>query len=286
VNNPSQWLNGAIDGLKLLAVVVVFDAVLNMAKSFCNCRYSIGIGVFSASILLLHNSFLIQFGILLFVALLSGRFKRNTLSTTQTVIQKTKVSWPPLIIFSIVFAMSIVLSQSDSYAGLFASFYQNGSLVFGGGHVVLPLLEKNIGVSLSEQQFIFGYAAAQGIPGPMFTIATFMGANMLTTEPFYGAILATIGIFLPGFLLVLGLRQCWQSLLEKPHFYGASWGINAAVVGFLIVAFYQPIFSSAVNSYLDFIAVLMGCIFFRVFKITIIPMLSGFLLFGIILEAI
>jgi chromate transporter len=200
-----------------------------------------------------------------------------------SIVQSLKnISWIPVLLFTGLFLISLGLSQYDSFTGLFATFYKNGSLVFGGGHVVLPLLQTSISDTLTEQQFLFGYAAAQGVPGPMFTMATFMGAQWIDSAPFCGAILATLAIFSPGFLLILAINQSWQSLLQHPKFIGASAGINAAVVGFLILALYDPVFTSAVHSYIDLGLVVIGFLGLKLFKPPILLLISIFILLGFV----
>jgi chromate transporter len=193
-----------------------------------------------------------------------------------------KTSWLPMLLFICIFLISLGLSQGDSVAGLFATFYKNGSVVFGGGHVVLPLLQTSIGATLTEQQFLFGYAAAQGVPGPMFTMATFMGAQWIENAPLIGAAVATLAIFLPGFLLILAINHSWQSLAQHPKFIGASAGINAAVVGFLIVALYDPVFINAVHNYIDLGLVVIGFLGLKLFNPPILLLISIFILLGFI----
>jgi chromate transporter len=134
---------------------------------------------------------------------------------------------------------------------MFDSFYRSGSLVFGGGHVVLPLLEREFVPSgwLSKEAFLAGYGAAQAVPGPLFTFAAYIGAVM---GGWAGGLLATIAIFLPAFLLVLGTLPFWNSLSRNPKIKGALMGVNAAVVGILISAFYTPIWTSSIMSPIDF----------------------------------
>ena len=134
---------------------------------------------------------------------------------------------------------------------MFDSFYRSGSLVFGGGHVVLPLLEREFVPTgwLSEEAFLAGYGAAQAVPGPLFTFAAYLGAVM---NGWAGGLLATVAIFLPAFLLILGTLPFWDSLRRNPKVKGALMGVNAAVVGILISAFYQPIWTSSVLAPIDF----------------------------------
>ena len=125
----------------------------------------------------------------------------------------------------------IALLPVGQVLGLWNDFFAAGSLVFGGGHVVLPLLQELVGGQMSPDQFLTGYAAAQAVPGPMFSLASYLGAVLLPSSPWLGALIATLAIFLPGFLLVLGLMEGWQWLSSRPALAGAVAGINAAVVG-------------------------------------------------------
>ena len=143
-------------------------------------------------------------------------------------------------------------------------------------------MQTSVGDTLTDQQFLFGYAAAQGVPGPMFTMATFMGAQWMETLPLSGAIVATLAIFLPGFLLILALNNSWQSLVQHPNFIGASQGINAAVVGFLILALYDPVFISAVHNYIDLGLVVIGFLGLKIFKPPILLLIIIFILVGFI----
>jgi chromate transporter len=282
LDNPASWLLSVISGLKLLAVVIVLDAVITMFRSFCKSRLSVLIVLLSVLILIIYQSFYTQMLVLLIAGLI-GVTNTKIPSEGVSIIHTLKtISWLPLMLFASIFLISLGLSQYDSFAGLFATFYKNGSLVFGGGHVVLPLLQTSISDTLTEQQFLFGYAAAQGVPGPMFTIATFMGAQWLHTAPLSGAILATLAIFLPGFLLILAINNSWQSLLQHPKLIGASAGINAAVVGFLISALYDPVFTSAVHSYIDLSIVIIGFLSLRLFKPPILLLIGLFMLFSFV----
>lgn len=280
LDNPASWLLSVSSSLKLLAVVVVLDAVITMFSSFCKSRLSILIMLLSIILLVIYKSFYTQILVLL-IAMLIGIINSKTPAKQISLSQILKeISWPPLLLFTSIFLISLGLSQHDSFAGLFATFYKNGSLVFGGGHVVLPLLQTSVGDTLTEQQFLFGYAAAQGVPGPMFTMATFMGAQWLDTAPISGAILATLGIFLPGFLLILTIKNSWQYLAQHPKFIGASAGINASVVGFLILALYDPVFTNAVHSYSDLGFVIIGFVGLKLFRPPILLLIGIFILFG------
>ena len=134
---------------------------------------------------------------------------------------------------------------------MFDSFYRSGSLVFGGGHVVLPLLEKEFVPQglISSNDFITGYAASQAVPGPLFTFASYIGTSI---GGIGGGLLATFAIFLPAFLLLFGVLPFWDCLKSNIYAEGFLKGISAGVVGILIAAFYQPIWTSAVKQPLDF----------------------------------
>lgn len=137
------------------------------------------------------------------------------------------------------------------WLSMFDSFYRAGSLVFGGGHVVLPLLEQEFVPAgmVSKEAFLAGYGAAQAVPGPLFTFAAYLGAVM---GGWQGGTLAAIAIFLPAFLLILGALPYWDTLRRNPKLKGALAGVNAAVVGILISAFYFPIWTSAILNQIDF----------------------------------
>jgi chromate transporter len=280
LDNPASWLFSVSSGLKLLAVVIVLDAVITMFNSFCKSHLSILLMLLSILLLVIYKSFYTQMLVLL-IAMLIGIINNKTSTQPFNMGRLLKqLSWAPLLLFISIFLVSLGLSQGDSFTGLFATFYKNGSLVFGGGHVVLPLLQTSVGDTLTEQQFLFGYAASQGVPGPMFTMATFMGAQWLESTPLIGAILATLAIFLPGFLLILTINKGWLSLINHPKFIGASAGINAAVVGFLILALYDPVFTSAVHSYLDLGIIVIGFLSLKLFRPPILLLIGIFILLG------
>lgn len=278
LNQPPPWLNAIIQGLKLCAVVVVLDAVVTMFGHFCKTQRLAFVALLSALIMLFAPSFYTPILIILMAALAGSLYTSSVKFKSLASKPRKKISWFAMILFIVLFLLSLLLSQYQSVIGLFATFYKSGSLVFGGGHVVLPLLQSSIGDALTEKQFLFGYAAAQGIPGPMFTMATFMGAQWLEGSPLIGATIATLGIFLPGFLLVFALRQSWQIYLERPKFVAASATVNAAVVGLLAAAFYQPVLTSTIQGYLDIILAILGFVLIRWVKVPILAVIGALLL--------
>jgi chromate transporter len=142
-------------------------------------------------------------------------------------------------------------------------------------------LETAVGDTLGSDRFLTGYAFAQAVPGPMFTFATFLGAEMMLENPFIGACIATAAIFLPGFLLMLVGLKSWHAIAARPKIAGALAGINACVVGLLLAALYQPVFNQAVFSAQDMALVLLGFGALKLFKPPMLMLVLAFSLFGI-----
>lgn len=269
-------LVGVASGLKLLAVVVVADAVLNMGSKFCQLRLHAALAVLTAVVLLAWPVLWMQFAVLVLAALVGAWHGAQTTQSDS----EGGIGWLPLTLFALLFVgVPLAISWAPTLE-LFARFYAAGSLVFGGGHVVLPLLQQSLGDAVSAERFLVGYAAAQAIPGPMFTLATFLGAELAPARPLYGALLATAGVFLPGFLLVLGLRSAWEALAARPHIAGAAAGINASVVGLLLSTLYQPVFVSAVHGPREMGAVVAGFFLLRQLGAPIGLVVVGFALLG------
>lgn len=278
--HSSFVVSGTIHGLKLLAVVVVADAAYSMFTSFCKEKLSMSLAVLSAVFLLLLPSLFAQI-IILVVAGVLGSFFGKPVPVENTPAQGMVLT--PFILFVLLFIGLPMLATSSQWINLFSDFYQAGSLVFGGGHVVLPLLQQTIGDAISTDRFLLGYAAAQAVPGPMFSLAAFLGADLLPEYPLMGGLIATVGVFLPGFLLILGLQNAWESIASKPRVAGAAWGINAAVVGLLLSALYQPVFVSAVSSAAEMAGVMLGFLLLRLIKVPIVLLVLGFCAFGLLL---
>ena len=146
--------------------------------------------------------------------------------------------------------------------------------------MVLPMLQQALAETIDTDRFLLGYAAAQAVPGPMFSLSAFLGADLLNNSPLTGALIATVAIFLPGFLLVLAFNNAWQSLAKNPKVAGATWGINASVVGLLIAALYQPVFTSAIMTPIDMAAVIIGLFALRSMKLPIMALVASFIAFG------
>ncbi|AXF56037.1 chromate efflux transporter [Salicibibacter kimchii] len=248
--------SGFIQGLKIVAVAVVASAILGMAKHLTPDLTRKTIALFALIATLLIPHFLSQIGVILIAGLLGYFIFRENQSE-----EKRSMTFPitkrfGTICLTLFFGFLIglpILSyvSSVTWIGIFDSFYRAGALVFGGGHVVLPLLEREFVPTglISEESFLAGYGAAQAVPGPLFTFASYIGADI---SGWTGGLMATVAIFLPAFLLILGTLPFWYSLRQNSQIKGALMGVNAAVVGILISAFYQPIWTSAILSPVDF----------------------------------
>ncbi|WP_119773408.1 chromate efflux transporter [Vibrio cholerae] len=268
-----------IHGLKLLAIIVVADACLTMYRNFCQQRLTAGLCVLTAVAITLAPGLITQFAVLLIAAFV-GQARlapQQSFSTTSF-----SPSWLSLLLFASLLLGLPLLAASSPLVELFGHFFQAGSLVFGGGHVVLPLLQNALGDSLSTDQFLTGYAAAQAVPGPMFTLATYLGYVLTPEMPVVGALIATLAVFLPGFLLLLGVLKNWSALAQRPKVAGAMQGVNACVVGLLLAALYQPVWSSTVHAPLDWAALLVGFFLFKVLRLPLIGMVGSALLFGVL----
>lgn len=277
----SHWANhpaalAIVTGLKLFALVVVADAILTMSKQFCRQQTTLTIAMITAALLWLLPGLGMQFIALLGAAVAGMLLLKSPPHQTKAPLT---IQWPFLGLFIGLLVIMPLLSLTDS-AVVFADFYQTGSLVFGGGHVVLPLLHDSIGSELPANTLLTGYGAAQAMPGPMFSLASFLGAELLPNAPIVGALAATFGIFLPGFLLMLALQNSWHALAARPLLAGAVAGINAAVVGLLIAALYQPVFVSSVSGAPALAAAVLGLLALRLFKVPLLLLIPIFMLLG------
>ncbi|HAU8250797.1 TPA: chromate efflux transporter [Vibrio vulnificus] len=269
-----------VHGLKLLAVVVVADAAWGMYKNFCRSPLTVGICVATAVALLVFSGIATQMAVLILAALIGVIALKGENKATE---QSFTPSLTPLLTFAALLLLLPLLTTAQPLVRLFNEFYQAGSLVFGGGHVVLPLLQNIVGEQISQDAFLTGYAAAQAVPGPMFTFATYIGYVLHPSSPILGAIVATLAVFLPGFLLMLGVLKNWQLLAANPRVSGALQGVNASVVGLLVAALYQPVFSSAVSSGLDVSLILIGFYLQKQIKVPILALVLFFMLSGAML---
>ncbi len=268
-----------IAGLKLFAVVIVADATYSMAMSFCKSHLHKLIAVLSTIALIVFAQLSSQILVLVVAAAIGWCYPQLKLPENQEY-KPMKIAWLPLGLFVALLLLSFL--PLGEWLSLFAPFYQTGAMVFGGGHVVLPILQTGV-PSLETEQFLSAYASAQAIPGPMFTIATYLGAQVAPNTPLLGAIIATILIFLPGFLLMLAFMKSWLQLADKPRFAGSIAALNAAVVGFLAAALYSPIWQSVVQNLWQVGLVVAAFTWLRLAKPPILWLLLGFILISLVL---
>ncbi|WP_019156765.1 chromate transporter [Robertmurraya massiliosenegalensis] len=247
---------GWLHGLKMVAVAVVAHAILGMAKNLTPDLTRKALALFALVGTVLWQSAFTQVGVIMICALIGFIIFKNHQDRHETnmhfPISKGFAIGCLTLFFGLLFLLPFLREiTSLNWIAMFDSFYRSGSLVFGGGHVVLPLLEREFVPTgwLSKDQFLAGYGAAQAVPGPLFTFAAYLGAVM---NGWQGGLLATVAIFLPAFLLILGTLPFWDSLRRNPKVKGALMGVNAAVVGILIAAFYQPIWTSSILAPIDF----------------------------------
>ena len=253
---------GLIHGLKLVAVAIVAQAFWGMARTFCPDRQRASITGVSALAILFSGSSISQIG-----AILVGGVAGSWLCRASTPISATAFGLPVsrrvgLISLSAFFLLLLVLPAFGGLSpgiAIFDAFYRSGALVFGGGHVVLPLLSQAFVTPgwVSEDTFLAGYGAAQAVPGPLFTFAAYLGAVVRQSpNGVVGAVLGLIGIFLPGILILLGTLPFWDVFRRRLGAQAIMRGINAAVVGLLGAALYNPLWTSSVKSSGDFAVVL------------------------------
>ncbi|RSL30781.1 chromate transporter [Salibacterium salarium] len=280
---------GWINGLKVVAVAVVAHAVLGMGKKLTPDRERASIAVVTMILLLLWQTVYSQV-LLIIAAGVVGLFlynnnKDSTIQSMEVPIRAKTGAICLGVFISLLAVLPLARSVFSIEAlNIFDSFYRAGALVFGGGHVVLPLLEQEV-VSLgwvNAEEFLAGYGAAQAVPGPLFTFATYLGAVM---GGWSTALLATAAIFLPAFLLIIGSVPFWDKLRQQAKINAALYGINAAVVGILAAAFYDPIFTSAIENQIDFaLAVgLFGLLYFwkmPAWQVVLIGIAGGIMIGG------
>jgi len=265
---------GLLHGLKLVAVAIVAQAVWGMARTLCPDRERASIAGGAALIVLLSTSAFSQLAAILFGAITGAWLCRKNPSAAgeHTPIKVSRrVGVAALTaFFGLLFGLPLLRSLTESQAiAMMEAFYRSGALVFGGGHVVLPLLQGAVVAPgwVSEDAFLAGYGAAQAVPGPLFTFAAYLGAVMepaLNGLP--GAALGLVAIFLPGILLHLGTLPFWESFRRRTGTQAVMRGINAGVVGLLGAALYSPIWTSSVQGPSDFAVVLVGFILLMAWK--------------------
>jgi chromate transporter len=258
--------NGLVHGLKLVAVAIVAQAVWGMARSLCPDRERASIACIAALLLLFSTSSLAQIGAIVLGAvagLVLCRAEQTNGASHIVMPVSRRAGLVALAGFIVLLAGLPVLARLAPSSGiaLFEAFYRSGALVFGGGHVVLPLLREAVVTPgwVSDDVFLTGYGAAQAVPGPLFTFAAYLGAVAKgSLQGLAGAAVALIGIFLPGMLILLAALPFWDSFRKRLTAQAMMRGVNAAVVGILGAALYNPVWTTSVQGPRDFAIALVG----------------------------
>jgi len=252
----AAWLHG----LKIVAVAVVAQAVWGMARALCPDRARASLAVAAALLVLAVPSVMGQVGAIVLGGLIGWAVLRAAPATPGHALA-VRIGRGTAVASLVLFAVLLIglplvaAAASDQTVKLIDSFYRSGSLVFGGGHVVLPLLQAEVVPPgwVTNDAFLAGYGAAQAVPGPLFTFAAYLGAVMdPAPHGWWGGLICLIAIFLPSFLLVAGALPFWSALRSRVSVQSALRGINAAVVGLLLAALYTPVWTSAIRTGMDF----------------------------------
>jgi chromate transporter len=254
--NDAGWLHG----LKVVAVAVVAQAVWGMARTLAPDRARASLALLAGLAVLASRTATTQVLVIVAAGVLGGILLPppaiSTASPPAAPVGRGVAITALALFLGLLVALPIARQLGPGPAlAVFDSFYRAGSLVFGGGHVVLPLLQIEVVPPgwVTEEAFIAGYGAAQAVPGPLFTFAAYLGAVMQQPpRGLAGAAWALVAVFLPGFLLVVGALPFWDRLRGRAGFQASLRGINAAVVGLLLAALYDPVWTSAVKSRADF----------------------------------
>jgi chromate transporter len=280
---------GLIHGLKIVAVAVVAQAVWGMARTLCRGPVRVGIMLVATVGVLLWPTSVGQMTVMAVAALIGLALLHNAngaqLEGLSIRVSRVAV-WLALGLFvALLLGLPLIAHRwPGSLINLFDGFFRTGALVFGGGHVVLPLLQSQVvGTGLlSNDVFLAGYAAAQAVPGPLFTFSAFLGASI---SGWSGALVCVVAIFLPSLLLVIGVLPFWQRLRGNGRVQAALAGVNAGVVGLLLAALYQPLWTTSILGPLDVLLAVLGLVALLFWRCPpwLLVLLGG--IFGVLLGA-
>ncbi|WP_017475110.1 chromate efflux transporter [Pseudomonas sp. PAMC 26793] len=264
--------SGALHGLKVVAVAVVAQAVWGMARHLCNDVPRATIMMIAACVALLVPFAWGQVGVIAIAALTGLRLFTPRAGVEHealpiTVSRRAGMLWLSLFVLLLLGLPLAAHWLPNPTLALVDAFYRVGSLVFGGGHVVLPLLQAQVVPSgwVSHEVFLAGYGATQAVPGPLFTFAAFLGASM--GQGWTTGVIALLAIFAPSFLLIMGALPFWDSMRRSVRAQGALAGVNAAVVGLLLAALYQPVWTNAIFRPADFALALVALVALMFWKL-------------------
>jgi chromate transporter len=266
-----------LHGLKLVAVAIVAQAVWGMAGSLCPDRTRAGIALAALAIITTTGNAAGQITAIVLGGCVGALLCRSAPTTTTGQLPTIPVSRGVGAALIVVFALLLIVPPlllagpvRGQTLALFEAFYRSGALVFGGGHVVLPLLRDAVVAPgwVTPDAFLAGYGAAQAMPGPLFTFAAYLGAvSGPSPNGILGAVIALVAIFLPGLLLMAGALPFWDGFRRRPSAQAAMRGTNAAVVGILAAALYNPVWTSAVTGPMDFAIAAIGFVLLVVWRL-------------------
>ncbi|MBD9655156.1 chromate efflux transporter [Pseudomonas sp. PDM12] len=260
----SALASGALHGLKIVAAAIVAQAVWGMARALCpDTRRRVLMLVAAAVALLVPGTggqlaVIIGAG-LLGIAMLKSKTQAVADPLPIVISRRAGALWLGMFVLLLVGLPLLAHLLDSPLLSLFELFYRTGALVFGGGHVMLPLLQAELVPNgwLSNDLFLAGYGATQAVPGPLFTFAAFLGTAI---AGWLGGLLCLLAIFAPSFLLLVGVLPFWARLRTRPRLQAAMAGVNAGVVGLLLATLYQPVGTGAVGNLLDFALVLLALV--------------------------
>jgi chromate transporter len=258
---------GFLHGLKVAAVPIVAQAVWGMGKSLCPDRARRCLCVAAAAALLLSPSAVVQLGVIAAGGVVGGYLYRNdpteiTAQVTPSSRSQRGAAAAALLVFGVLLVAlpALALASRSRAVAEVDAFFRSGALVFGGGHVVLPLLRAELVPRgwLGDDAFLAGYGAAQALPGPLFAFSAYLGAAMHPEQPWLGGVRCLLALFAPAWLLIGGALPFWDRLRSRRWARAALAGANAAVVGVLLAALYRPVMAEAIRAEKDVVAVLIG----------------------------
>jgi len=269
----AAWLHG----LKIVAVAVVAQAVWGMARSLCPDKERASVAVGAAILALAVPSAIGQVGAIAAGGLIGWGLLANPAAVRPGMplavhLPRSLSIAAMILFFGLLIGLPLIAAAVPAQPlKLFDSFYRSGALVFGGGHVVLPLLQAEVVPPgwVGNDTFLAGYGAAQAVPGPLFTFSAYLGTVMgPSPNGWLGGLLCLAAIFLPSFLLLIGALPFWDSLRRRPAVQSALRGVNAAVVGLLLAALYRPVWTSAIFGPADFA---LGIVAFLLLALWAVP---------------
>ncbi|AOX21602.1 chromate efflux transporter [Kozakia baliensis] len=285
---------GLLHGLKLAAVAIVAQAVWGMARTLCPDRMRASIAVTAALTVLFATSPFAQIAAIILGGI-AGQWLCRSPQVSDDEHIKVSVSRRAgigalALFLALLFGLPVLTRRgAPEYVSLFDAFYRSGALVFGCGHVVLPLLHEAFVTpgSVSDDAFLAGYGAAQAVPGPLFTFAAYLGAIVRQSpHGIPGEALGLLGIFLPGILILIGALPFWDTFRRQPAAQAIMRGVNASVVGLLAAALYTPIWTKSVKSAGDFGIVLLGFVLLTVWRMPPLVVVAISALGGIVIELV